>query len=1260
MPEIFLRVEQYIGPQRWRWVLTKFDGRLLADHEVRLDASHWQYQAFGDLRGYLREHASPVRRIEHEAQIVSDVGAWLGEQALGPIGRALAREGPATVCVIVPPQAAELAHRPLELAHAAGRPLALQGLTLVNQVDDPVRSTDRALFAKYSGRGQHDPKVEIGRRLRVLGLFSLPIESRPLDLRRERQAMVRAFEHLARVDGRSVDLRMLQYGVTRARLLQALCEPEGWDLVHVAGHGLPGELLLETEDGNVDPVRADSLAGLLELTKRRLKLVTLSTCWSAAPMAAEQRRLLGLPPSSAGTAEAELSRQAWPAASLAVELVGRLDCAVLAMRYPVVDEFAINLTGQLYGLMAGQGQPLPQALGLALKSAVADRSTPGLSALTLATPALFGHRAATLRLPAAAGPGTGCARGIASGSWVSDGKPTLAAPPPPPERLVGRVAVMARASMALTAQSGTTTVLLQGMPGGGKSACARELAHTHEDVFDKTVWYQVPDDSAVVVTEALNGFIDALSMLFPTSDGKAIHESPDRLAEWLRALVEQHRILIILDGLETLLTPSGQWYDLGWQLTIDALAGHSGAGRTILTSRRIPDGLNPRVMVEAVDALTLDEALLLARELPHLQALITGTADGLTATDARDLALQVLVQTQGHPLLLELANSQAANAQQLLSRLNASAQEWTLTRGRPTTFLATGKTLVGPEDYLQVLQHWTNAATGDLTDGDRELWWLLCCLQEFDRNQAFLAEVTKETRHLSPDSPSGLREGLNALAFRGLITIEPSTHEYVEAYKVHPALATAGRAEAGESFRETVDSAAGALWFAVFRELRDQESKSGGSRAIVQAGESGISYLIRGRNWEPAAQLVQHVLLRDHSVQTRQRILPQLRRIAESLIATERHLAVLRVMAMALSDSDPAEAERLLRRTQKRALRQSDYGIAALVTADLVEFARLDGRVGEAHTLFASLREYRWRAGSGPWARLMDEVQGARLLLQEDKPEVALVVVKSLLEQMATTPRPAPSASDSAIPWGVHESALGLGVEICLLAGRWQQALDLNTDHVASKVARGAPWTEIARTTFDNYGPLLQLDRMSEAWSTLNQCRSTFEEDNDLEMVGLVLSAQADIKQRQGLIQEAIKLEHDALHYKYKAGPQFRAADADVIATSHHNLGYYLLLGSTDWVRAATHYLTAALLFTLTESPERLQVIDKVTGIFRLHTPAQTGIRPISLPPTIDQLCRVIDEQHGTDLGNLLAVLAPSPSHLQQHWDWLIGHAQKS
>ena len=196
------------------------------------------------------------------------------------VPRWYARGPPSCGSWCLPEAAEELLLRPLELAHVNGTPLAVQDVTLVMQLSP-------------GGTGGAGP-APVGERLRVLGLFSLPEGRRALNLRRERQELVRLIEGIA-ATGKAADVRVLQYGVTRAALREVLEEAEGWDIIHVSGHGRPGSLLLETASGQPDLVAGAELADLLDLARERLKLVTVSACWSAAVAAGEQRQMLGLP-----------------------------------------------------------------------------------------------------------------------------------------------------------------------------------------------------------------------------------------------------------------------------------------------------------------------------------------------------------------------------------------------------------------------------------------------------------------------------------------------------------------------------------------------------------------------------------------------------------------------------------------------------------------------------------------------------------------------------------------------------------------------------------------------------------------------------------------------------------------------------------------------------------------------------------------------------------------------------------------------------
>lgn len=146
------------------------------------------------------------------------------------------------------------------------------------------------------------------------------------------------------------------------------------------------------------------------------------------------------------------------------------------MRYPVDDEFAIGLSRKLYELLAAKGQPLPRAVAMTLKQLSQDGGPGGRAfpALSMAAPTIFGGQATQLRLPA---PRRSEPVSYATGNLKMAGFPLQ------PDLFVGRTGVMARVSEALAAESGVPGALLHGMPGGGKTACALELAYCHEHAW---------------------------------------------------------------------------------------------------------------------------------------------------------------------------------------------------------------------------------------------------------------------------------------------------------------------------------------------------------------------------------------------------------------------------------------------------------------------------------------------------------------------------------------------------------------------------------------------------------------------------------------------------------------------------------------------------------------------------------------------------------------------------------------------------------
>jgi len=1229
-----LEVTQFHGPARWHWVLTDQDQEIVAEHRVDVDTACWQFEAMQDLYAYLAWRAAPDRRLMHEKELVAEVGAWVGEHVFGPVGVALGQRSPVTVRVVVPQEARIVAFYPLECAIVAGRPLALQRVGLV--------------FDVGGAPAVAEPKRPVGERLRILGLFSLPEGTSALGLRKERVGLSRLVKTIADTNHTAVELKVVQYGVSRARLREIVKDADGWDILHLSGHGRAGTVLLEKLDGSQDPITTGELAGLLEGLAERVKLVTVSSCSSAALAAAKQLFLPGFAAAAPAIEETVLQGAPTSAndgneariAALAVELASRLDCAVLAMRYPVTDSLATGLAEGLYNAVIGLGQSLPAALGSVLPSLVEHPPTFGYRALSVATPAIFGARALdadAIRAP--------------HGELVADEELArkLRDCPPQPPRFVGRVGVMARAGAALAPHSGIPGVVVHGMAGAGKTACAAELAYTHQDSFDRVVWFKAPDEGTDIA-DALSRFARKIEAQIPELLFAHLLEDEGTLARFVPSMTgfaERNRVLVVVDNAESLLTTTGAWRDNRWRLVIAALTAHQGPSRLVITSRRPVNERDGRLQAETIHALSRDEAVLLARELPHLRALLDEQAQGPRAAETRELARWVLAATQGHPQLLELADNQAADIDRLTALRAAVDHAWIARGGLPEGFFTSGESAASAEDYTDVLTEWTRTVTDGLPEEAQALFWFLCSLEESDRHGPRIGEVIAEnwanarSRLDLPGDLADIGELLDMVAACALLAPDRHPgHGRVVGYRIHPLIAMAGRERAGARFQTAVDTELARYWTTIANDALEREVETSG--LVVRAGLAAAPYLLRLNAWEDTGRLLDRVLQRDDRRATVVAVLPALEQILAASIGTDRESAAAGRRDFARGLIHPAASvERLMQERIATVLAHHDYQSASTMAGDLAWIYLRSGQFDEALHMadrcIGYTRQTRW----GPWTQLGDEVQRLQILAFMGQAERVLSDVERLRAQADALPG-AGNQPETVKPWTVRERLLDAGRTAALQLKQWAQAVELNTAVADSQRARAATKTEIARTQFNSCGPLLQLGRLDKALRLLRECREIFDRAHDDRMLGNVFSMLAFAERGRGHREVALGLARDALRYGYLAD------DVDSIPISHFNLGTYLREDAGDPGDALAHHLAAALIYAVTGGQYLEQSVHAAAADLQ-RFPDASGV-----PGDVAELCRRVGEVHGARLGKLLARLAPDPEARQRRLGELI------
>jgi tetratricopeptide (TPR) repeat protein len=443
-------------------------------------------------------------------------------------------------------------------------------------------------------------------------------------------------------------------------------------VLHVSGHGSPGILDLEADDGTARPVTAEQFVAQAIPPGRMPPVITLSACYTDA----------------AGTQDG---------ASFAARLCRHGAAAVIATETSVTDAYATRLLARVYAALArARDSDVVAALADARREVQAELETSTdqrdteLAALGewAAVTILAGSGSVILLdagaavAPATGGPSRPRIAGLAGRhDWY----------------FVGRRAEQRRWPAELTGTPGLAGIVVTGIGGTGKTTLAAELtARVREDEPGRVL---VSLTGPLTLEGLLGAVISAVrrELLVAGQDAEAVRaldvaaraDLPwaDRLAVLRERVLDHVSVLAVLDNFEDNLRSGGAGYAVGDEVLAGLLAAwvaDPGKSRLLITSRHpfaLPGGAEQSLSFRQLGALSRAETMKLAWSLPALDRLDEAQLD------------QVWRLAGGHPRSLEyldaLLAAGTARYPDVTARLGeavadrlegASMQEWLAAR----------------------------------------------------------------------------------------------------------------------------------------------------------------------------------------------------------------------------------------------------------------------------------------------------------------------------------------------------------------------------------------------------------------------------------------------------------------------------------------------------------------------------------------------------------------------------------------------------
>ena len=766
---------------------------------------------------------------------------------------------------------------------------------------------------------------------------------------------------------------------------------------------------------------------------------------------------------------------------------------------------------------------------------------------------------------------------------------------------------------ALRPGGGSTAVVLQGMPGIGKTACALELAYLCQDQFSAVAFWRPPAESDPDLI--LQSLADVLDRQLGQSGARFAPPPRWGSRRWntyarrLRGDMRASRVLVAVDNLEALLNADGSWRDSRWVAIFDALAAHGGGSRLVATSRFAPASFAQSPAAGClrlpVGPLSWAEAVTSVWEMPALRTLMfDGRPPALSPLFRMGTGWkrvrEALGRVQGHPGLLELEDGAESDQADPVARAE-----------RERTKRAIGE--------------WAAAVLSALPSDAKLMAWLVAAVEPRDRRPPIIDGTwtglwRRLDRAASPPGPGPILDTLAEALLTG--------RDGQRACPMHPVVAAAIRRDIPAAVRDAADRELAAYWGENGRWV------PGGAGAALAA----LPYLVRRRDWDGAAELLGDAIRHDARLTGEVSYLPEVREVARASAAPAASAALALATQSADQPADQPVVRRLLEDSLAGAETAGDHSLAWMVARHLADALREGGHPDQALAVLTRQGQYAQAAALGPWTKLAGHSDRLAVLAQMGRREQALVEVADVRDRMrrlaaAPTSRELPGV----VPSAVREQILGIGRDCALAFRRWPDALDFGAEIQESQRQRGASQSELLRARLSDAHPLIGLRRLTQAAELLVECQQVFEDNRDFGNLSQVFTERADLEEALGHSDAAVRFARSALRMAYTRTIPVAIADA------HQCLARYLRAVGGAAEAQQAHWLAAALLHRLSgedRAVDRLMLVvprDLRVGHGPRRQPGTAGPPPRSLADLID----IAEQTSGVHLAELIASIEP-------------------